>query len=108
MLKRLIIVGAILAMPAIALAQEATLAGTVTDTTGAVLPGVTVIAVHEATGNTFEVVTDATGTYRVPVRVGRYRLTAQLAGFTTVVREGVELLAGREAGVNFQLSISTL
>lgn len=48
--------------------------GTVADTTGAVLPGVTVSAVHEATGNTFEVVTDATGSFRLPVRVGSYRV----------------------------------
>jgi hypothetical protein len=107
-LRALIAIAAILTVPSFAHAQEATLLGTVTDTTGAVLPGVTVTAVHEATGNTFEVVTDATGTYRIPVRVGRFRLTAQLAGFTTVVREGVELLAGREAAVNFELTVSTL
>ena len=35
-------------------AQDATLTGVVTDSTGGVLPGVTVVAVHEASGNTFE------------------------------------------------------
>ena len=39
------------AMPVLAHAQEATLSGTVTDTTGGALPGVTVRAVHEASGN---------------------------------------------------------
>lgn len=42
---------ALLAVPVVGYAQEANLSGTVTDTTGGVLPGVTVVAVHEATGN---------------------------------------------------------
>ena len=41
-----------------------------TDATGAVLPGVTIRAVHEASGNSFEAVTDARGVYRMP-RAGR-------------------------------------
>ena len=45
--------GAVLAWPGVVHAQDATVNGTVTDTTGGVLPGVTVTAVHEATGNTF-------------------------------------------------------
>ena len=44
-----------------ALAQDAVLTGTVTDATGGVLPGVTVTAVNDATGNTFVGVTDGTG-----------------------------------------------
>ena len=63
-------------------AQEATLTGTITDSTGGVLPGVTVTAVHEATGNRFVAVTDERGIYRIPARVGAYQLTAELAGFT--------------------------
>ena len=42
-------------------AQEAALSGTVADATGGVLPGVTVTAVHEATGNVFTAMTDGTG-----------------------------------------------
>src|ERR1700704_2304468 len=55
----------ILAVPVVGHAQEATFGGTVTDTTGAVLPGVTITAVNEASGNNFEAVTDAHGTYRL-------------------------------------------
>ena len=71
---------ALLMAPAISHAQEATLTGTMTDSTGGVLPGVTVTAVHDATGNTFEAVTDERGVYRIPARVGAYQLTAELAG----------------------------
>jgi hypothetical protein len=44
--------GAIVALPATGLAQEAVLTGTLSDATGGVLPGVTVTAVNTATGNT--------------------------------------------------------
>ena len=57
----LIVLCTILAMPGVGLAQEAAFGGTVIDTTGSVLPGVTVKAVHGATGNVFETVTDARG-----------------------------------------------
>src|SRR5882672_5579261 len=106
--RRLIAIMAILALPVIAHAQEATLGGTVTDTTGGVLPGVTVTAVHEASGNTFEGVTDEHGVFQILVRTGAYRITAQLPGFAVVNRSGVELLVGQEAVVNLQLSPSTV
>ena len=47
-----------------AFAQEATLGGAVVDTTGLVLPGVTVTATHVATGTTFLAVTDEAGGFR--------------------------------------------
>ena len=71
------------------------------------LPGVTVTALHEATGNTFVVVTDARGDYRVPVRIGSYRITAELSGFTTVART-VQLLVSQTVVVNLQLAPSTV
>ena len=99
---------AIVMLPAIGYGQEAVVSGAVRDATGAVLPGVTVTAVHEATGNTFEAVTDGTGAYRIPVRAGAYRLTAALAGFATVTRTGLELLLAQEAVVNFELGVSAV
>ena len=108
MVRWVLMVGAILAMPLMASAQEATITGTVTDSTGAVLPGVTVVAVNEATGNRFEAVTDERGIFRVPARVGAYRLTSELQGFTTVTRTGVQLLVGQTLNVNLQMSPSTV
>ncbi len=102
--RRFLLACAILALPGIAYAQEAVLNGIVTDSTGAVLPGVTVTAVHEATGNTFVAVTDGRGTYTVPVRVGAYRITAELQGFGTVTRTGVQLLLGQTIAINMQMA----
>ena len=107
-LKRLVLACALLILPAASYAQEAVLTGTVTDTTGAVLPGVTVTAVHEATGNTFVGVTDGSGVYRMPARIGTYRLTAELSGFSTVNRTGLTLQVGQTATVDMQMAVSTL
>ncbi len=99
------IAGVILMLPAFGHAQEATLSGTITDSTGGVLPGVTVTAVHEATGNMYESVTDERGGFRMPVRVGTFTISAQLAGFATTNRT-VVLLVGQTAAVNIQLAPS--
>jgi carboxypeptidase family protein/TonB-dependent receptor-like protein len=106
--RRILIAGALLLLPVAGYAQEATLTGTVTDSTGAVLPGVTVTAVNDATGNTFTAVTDERGIYRIPVRVGAYQITVELPGFTTVARTGLQVLVGQTASVNLQMSPSTV
>jgi len=87
--------------------QEATLVGTVTDSSGGVLPGVSVRAVHQASGNTYEAVTDGRGSYRLLVRIGAYQVTAELQGFANVARR-VELLVGQEAVVNLEMAPSAL
>src|SRR6266853_981014 len=104
--RSLIFVCIILTVPALGYAQEAVLSGTVTDSTGGVLPGVTVQAQHEATGNTFEAVTDARGSYRMPVRIGTFKITTQLLGFNTATRLGIELLVGQTVVINLQMSPS--
>src|SRR5207302_6016279 len=98
---------AILGVPRAGHAQEATVTGTVTDTTGGVLPGVTIKGVNEASGNSFETVTDARGAYRLAVRIGIYQITATLAGFGTEAR-GLELLVGQTTVLNLQMAPSTL
>src|SRR5437867_7673150 len=106
--RRLFLVGAILALPVSGYAQDSTLSGTFTDSTGGVLPGVAVTAVHEASGNTFETVTDERGVYRIAVRTGVYRLSGGLSGFTTVTRRGLEVLVGQQVVVNLQMSVTTV
>src|SRR5215468_5550113 len=97
----------ILAIPAVGHAQEATLAGVITDSTGGVLPGVTIKAVNEDSGNSFEAVTDGRGAYRIAVRIGNYQITATLVGFTSLTRR-LELQVGQTTVVNLQLASSTV
>jgi len=104
LMRSLIFVCTILTMPLVGYAQEASLSGTVTDSTGAVLPGVSIHALLEATGNSFDGVTDGRGVYRIPARIGVYKITAELVGFTTATRTGVELLVGQAIVINLQLS----
>ena len=109
-LKRafLLLFCAVVALPAAGYAQDAALTGTVTDATGGVLPGVTVTAINDATGNTFVGVTDGTGTFRIPVRVGAYRISAELQGFTTVQRTGINLLVGQTINADMQMKPSNI
>jgi hypothetical protein len=102
----LALIGTLFAAAPSVYAQDTLLTGIVRDNTGGVLPGVTVTATLEASGNTFVDVTDANGAYRIAIRPGVYRLTAELPGFTTVIRPGIEMLVGQEAALNVELSVS--
>src|SRR5919204_3043961 len=109
-LVRLLVVIALssLLLPTIGFAQEATIGGTVKDSTAAVLPGVAIRAVHEATGTQFESFTDERGTFRIPVRIGVYRMTAELTGFATLQQMGLEVLVGQQVALNLVMMPSTI
>src|SRR5688572_28787222 len=98
----------LLVLPSAAQAQDATLTGTITDTTGAVLPCVTITAFHEESGNTFVAVSDGSGVFRLPVRIGAYRVTAELPGFATVSRTGLQMQVGQLVDLTLQLAPSTV
>src|SRR5438105_12116160 len=95
-------------LPVTAFAQEAAISGTISDQTGGVLPGVVVRAVNEANGNSFEAVTDSTGKYLIPVRIGEYRVAAELAGFASVERRGVQVQVGQQVALNLQMAPAAL
>src|SRR6266566_4749377 len=101
MVERSIMVAVIVAMPVVGHAQEATILGVITDATGAVLPGVTITVTHEASGNTVTAVTDVRGEYRIPMRTGSNRITAELTGFS-IANRVLELLVGQQAVLNLQ------
>src|SRR5262249_29239672 len=93
-IRVLFLVCVLVIVPAIALAQTgAALTGIVSDSSGAVLPGVSVEAKSPALiEQTRSAVTDETGRYRiVDLRPGTYSVTFTLPGFSTVIREGVVL-----------------
>src|SRR5947208_8023844 len=98
-------------VPAVASAQSgAALTGIVTDSSGAVLPGVTVEARSPALiEQVRSAVTDETGRYRiVDLRPGTYSVTFTLPGFTTVTRDGIELSGTFIATVNAELRVGGL
>jgi hypothetical protein len=86
---------------------QATLAGTARDTSGAVLPGVTVEAASPSLIEKVRTtVTDGTGRYSIPdLRPGAYRISFTLPGFRTIVREGVELTGTAVVTVNADLAV---
>ena len=105
-LRRVLLAALVFTIPVRLFAQEAVLTGTITDSTGAVLPGVTVTVLHEASGNRFVAVTDERGVYRIPARVGAYQIAAELQGFATAQRSNIELLVGQTLVINLQMAPS--
>ena len=104
-----LVVACFLFLPAILWAQAATgsIAGVVRDTSGAVLPGVTIEATSPALIEKVRtVVSDEQGAYRiVDLRPGTYAVGFTLAGFAVVKREGIELTSSFTATVNAELKV---
>jgi outer membrane receptor protein involved in Fe transport len=83
--------------------------GTVTDNTGAVLPGVTVTASSPALIQQQVQVTGAEGDYRfIALPPGVYDVTFELSGFQTVKREGIRVIINQTLSVDQQLQVATL
>src|SRR5687767_12892411 len=98
-----------LLLPAAAYAQAA-ITGVVRDTSGAVLPGVTVEAASPVLiEKVRSVVSDDTGQYRiVDLRPGAYAVTFTLPGFSAVKREGIELSGTFVASVDAELRVGAV
>ena len=107
-LKAAILAGALL-LPSAAFAQ-ASLTGLVRDTSGAVLPGVTVeVASPVLIEKVRTAVTDGSGRFQiVNLRPGEYQVTFTLPGFSTVVREGITLSGAANVTVNAELAVGAL
>ena len=81
-----------------------TIVGTISDSSGAVIPGARVTATNTATNVVHESVTSSSGTYAVPsLMPGSYRIQATAAGFSNESVTNVELAVGREITVDMQL-----
>ncbi len=110
---RLVMILSLLVLPSAARAQteqSGAITGVVRDTSGAVLPGVTVEAASPALIERVRVViTDGEGVYRiVNLRPGAYSVTFTLSGFRRFVRDGIELTAAFTATVNADLAVGAL
>ena len=103
------VLSCVVVLPAAVFAQ-AGLAGNVKDSSGAVLPGVTVEAASPALiEKTRSVVTDGGGNYKIEnVRPGTYSVTFTLPGFNTVKRDGIELAGSFVATVNADMKVGAI
>jgi hypothetical protein len=106
---RLMLVVVAIGAPAAASAQsgQSAIAGLVKDSTGGVLPGVTVEASSSALiEKTRSAISDAAGLYRiVDLRPGTYRVTFTLPGFTTLIRDGIVLESNFVAPLNVDMAL---
>jgi len=85
---------------------EATILGTVTDSTGAAVPNATVEAKNTATGLSRSLASDTQGRYNLNnLPIGNYDVSASVAGFETLVRKGVTLTVGAQVVVDFALTV---
>jgi hypothetical protein len=83
-----------------------TILGTVTDPTGARVPGATVVAINVLTGETHTATTNQEGDYLFPVLpIGEYRIEVEAQGFKKFVRQGITLTVNRNARVDVPLEV---
>src|SRR5260221_8507723 len=108
---RCVMVLALLVSPAVASAQRATtgtLTGKVVDSSGAVLPGVTISAQSAEALGQFSAVTDAQGIYRIAnLLPATYDVKAELSGFQSVIRKATVRL-NAVIDVDFLLSVASI
>lgn len=100
---------ALIVVPRSAFAQSA-ISGLVTDTSGGILPGVTVEAASDVLiEKVRSVVSDGQGRYSiVDLRPGMYKVTFTLPGFSSFVRDNIELPANFNATVNAEMAVGSL
>src|SRR5437867_4505395 len=87
-------------------AVTAGILGTVTDTSGAAIPGTTIQVKNAGTGITQTSASDEQGRYRVPdLGIGEYEVQASKAGFQTVIHRNIVLTVGSQPVVDFSLPV---
>ena len=112
-MRRLLVTAAILwclvfSSPAFAQSVNATLGGTVSDATGALLPGVTVTATNTGTGVVTTVTSNETGAYQFPpLQPGTYKASAELPSFQTQIYNNVVLGISQQVRLNFSLQVAS-
>ena len=84
--------------------------GVVKDAQGAVIPGATILAVHQPSGSTYEAVTQVDGRFVIPgMRVGGpYTITASLPGFTSEAKNNITVSLGVTQDLDFSLKIANV
>src|SRR5437870_8157854 len=89
--------------------SNATVGGTVSDATGALIPGVTIKATNTATGIVTMVFSNEAGAYQfASLQTGAYTLSAELPGFQTQTYNGVQLGVSQQVRLNFALQVTSV
>src|SRR2546427_2814164 len=102
-MKRVFFIAFLMLMSKAAWSQAitGTILGTITDPSGAVLPGVTVTAVNTGTNLTRQVITNESGNYSIPnLPTGNYRVEAELPGFKKEIRTTITLQLDQRARID--------
>ena len=108
-LMPILLVLAVTISPAWTQVTSATILGTVTDSSGGVLPGVEVTVTHLDTNSVRVGITDDTGRYRVSqLSLGAYEVRAELTGFQTAIRQGLQLTIGQQAAINLTMNVGEI
>ncbi len=96
-------------LPGVSQTTTATLSGHITDETGGVLPGVHVTIVNRATGVQRSLGSDGGGRFTAPqLPPGLYDVTATMAGFETLLRQGTTLAVGQEANLALSMKVGAV
>src|SRR5476649_2926305 len=104
-----VLVGSLLAPAAFAQIGQGRLSGTVTDTQGAVMPGVTVTVTSPALIGVQATVTEPNGRFLFPsLPSGTYRVAFELSGFQKVNRENINVVTGQTIAADVQLPLASL
>jgi len=105
----MLVAGLVVAMPVRAQNVAASIQGRVTDSSGEAIQGARVTVRNTGTGDTREMITDASGRYHAPLlSPGEYEVKVALAGFQTVEHRGIRLTVGQDAVADVSLEIGKM
>ncbi len=104
-----ILIAVLLAIPAWAQVQNASLTGLVTDPSGAVVVGASVTAKNKATNVSYDTKTDASGYYLFPsLPIGGYTVSVEMTGFKKALQDNVQLEVAERGRSDFRLEVGTV
>ncbi|MFB3903516.1 MAG: TonB-dependent receptor domain-containing protein [Acidobacteriota bacterium] len=102
----LVVLGSQIVAPIFSQQDRATVTGTVTDPEALAIPGLEIQVRNTATNATYDTTTNDVGHYTVPnLPIGSYRITFQMPGFKTLVRDGIVLNVSQVARIDVQMQL---
>src|SRR5438477_7858589 len=98
----------LISFAAFAQSDRGTMTGTIADTTGGVIPGVSIAATNVETGARYETISTETGNYTLAqIPSGVYQLSAELPGFKRYVRQGITVLVAQTLRLDIALEVGS-